>query len=247
MQLNKGGNAPLPGDRVDVTLTFDRRPKDADIDVSAYMLRSDGKVRGDADMVYFGQLKAPGVSLDLAASRFSISTGEIAADVDKVSICVVVDGEPASTLGAISMAIAGGPSFRLDVSDAPEAAIILADIYRRNGEWKVRAVGQGFTGGMAPLARSFGMDVAEDTADTADAAPAPAPAPAAAISSGPVSLKKVTLKKEGSVMHPLHNRLEQHRVVCTDALGCGSGKDGEPLCQIPDGLHGVGLGSSGAG
>lgn len=192
MQINKGGNAPVPGTDVDVRLAFDLTPEGADIDVSAYLLRADGKVRGDEDMVYFNQRSAPGITLDEDGTRFVLDTDLIAADVEKIAICVVVDGRPASSLGAMEMTVGNEVTFRHDVSTSPEAAVILAEIYRRNGGWKVRAVGQGFTGGMAPLARSFGMDVSDETTP-AEPAPTPAPPP------GPVSLKKVTLRKEGSV------------------------------------------------
>ncbi|MFZ3481633.1 TerD family protein [Sphingomonas sp. 3-13AW] len=186
MQLTKGGNAPLKDRSVNLRLSFDKQPAGADIDVSAYLLRADGKVRGDADMVFFNQPSAVGIQLQ-NGNAFSIGTQELPSDVEKIAICVVVDGRPASALGAIQMSTSDGISFRHDVSDAPEAAIILAEVYRRNGEWKIRAVGQGFTGGMAPLARSFGIDVNEEP--VVQAPPPPAP----------VSLKKVTLKKEGKV------------------------------------------------
>lgn len=187
MQLSKGGNAPLPDAEIGIGLSFDNVPQGADIDVSAYLLRADGRVRGDEDMVFFNQRSAPGIRLDAKGTHFALRTDQVAADVEKIAICVVVDGQPASTLGAIEIRAGQDISFRHDVSTSPEAAIILAEVYRRNGGWKIRAVGQGFTGGMAPLARSFGIDVNDD----------PAPAPAAP--PAPVSLKKVTLEKKGSV------------------------------------------------
>ena len=195
MQLSKGGNAPLVDTSIRLALAFDRTPEGADIDVSAYMLRSDGRVRGDDDMVFFNQRSAPGLALDADGRSFDLDTAGVATDVDKIAICVVVDGRPASSLGAIELRVGQDIVFRHDVGASPEAAIILAEIYRRNGEWKVRAVGQGFTGGMAPLARSFGMDVSDDPAP---AAPSPA-APPTPPRSAPVSLKKVTLEKKGSV------------------------------------------------
>ena len=198
MQLSKGGNAPLVDTSIRLALAFDRTPEGADIDVSAYMLRSDGRVRGDDDMVFFNQRSAPGLALDADGRSFDLDTAGVATDVDKIAICVVVDGQPASSLGAIELRVGQDIVFRHDVGASPEAAIILAEIYRRNGEWKVRAVGQGFTGGMAPLARSFGMDVSDDPAPAAPATPAPAALPTPP-KSAPVSLKKVTLEKKGSV------------------------------------------------
>jgi len=198
MQLSKGGNAPLVDTSIRLALAFDRTPEGADIDVSAYMLRGDGRVRGDDDMVFFNQRSAPGLALDADGRSFDLDTAGVATDVEKIAICVVVDGQPASSLGAIELRVGQDIVFRHDVGASPEAAIILAEIYRRNGEWKVRAVGQGFTGGMAPLARSFGMDVSDDPAPAAPATPAPA-APPTPPRSAPVSLKKVTLEKKGSV------------------------------------------------
>jgi stress response protein SCP2/uncharacterized protein involved in tellurium resistance len=192
MQLAKGGNAPLTNKHVALNLRFDRQPEGAEIDVSAYMLRTDGRVRDDGDMIYFNQLAAPGIALDPESSRFVLRTDEIAPDIERIAICVVVDGRPASSLGSVEIAIPDGPAFVHDVSDALEAAIIMAEIYRRSGEWKIRAVGQGFAGGMAPLARSFGMEV-DDESPAVPGAPPPPPPPA------PVSLKKVTLEKQGSV------------------------------------------------
>ena len=196
MQLSKGGNAPLAQTGFRLGLAFDHVPEGADVDVSAYMLRADGKVRGDDDMVYFGQREGAGITLSADGNGFDVDTGRVPAEVERIAICVVVDGKAASSLGAIEMKAGHDIVFRHDVSSSPEAAIIVAEIYRRNGDWKIRAVGQGFTGGMAPLARSFGMDVVDEPSADApvQAAPAPAPAPSA-----PVSLKKVTLKKEGSV------------------------------------------------
>ncbi|KAF0137516.1 MAG: tellurite resistance protein TerA, partial [Rhodospirillaceae bacterium] len=78
-------------------------------------------------------------------------------------------------------------------------AITLGKIYRRNGQWKFRAVGQGFAGGLAPLARQYGVDVVDKAPDKAPASPPasgqkePVPPPVPR----PVNLAKVTLEKCG--------------------------------------------------
>ena len=178
MQLSQGGNAAVPTGALDVMVTFDARPAGLDVDISAYLLDASGKVRGDADMIFYNQPASPegAVRLDPAAGRFAIDPMRLPAAIERIAICVVVDGAAAGSLGAITLAVAGGPSFRHDVAGTAEAAIILADLYLRQGQWKLRAVGQGFAGGLAPLARSFGIDVADEPAP----APAPLPAPAAA-------------------------------------------------------------------
>jgi tellurite resistance protein TerA len=76
-----------------------------------------------------------------------------------------------------------------------ETAVIVAEFYRRNQEWKLRAVGQGFVGGLGPLARSYGVDVADDPeAEPPAPIPTPTPVPAPA---RPVRLEKITLEKKG--------------------------------------------------
>ncbi len=84
-----------------------------------------------------------------------------------------------------------------------ETALIVGEFYLRNGEWKFRAVGQGFVGGLGPLARQYGVDVADDpdAARTARSRPdqtrrsacSPSPAP-----KPPIRLEKITLEKKGS-------------------------------------------------
>jgi hypothetical protein len=61
-------------------------------------------------------------------------------------------------------------AFPLATKMMPETALIVGELYRRNNEWKFRAVGQGFVGGLGPLARQYGVDVADDP-DVAEAAP----------------------------------------------------------------------------
>ncbi|MCB1825480.1 MAG: TerD family protein, partial [Candidatus Competibacteraceae bacterium] len=81
--------------------------------------------------------------------------------------------------------------------------------YRRGGEWKFRAVGQGFVGGLGPLAQQYGVDVADDPdvgaapppspiAPPPAARPAPPPSSAAPPPAKPIRLEKITLEKKGS-------------------------------------------------
>jgi len=169
MQIAKGANAPLAAGPVTAVLSFGTRPTGLDVDVSAYMLRSDGRTRGDGDMVFYNQPVSPdgAVRFDQPSSTFSIDTAALAADVERIAFCVVVDGGSADALGSITID-AGGVSFRHETAGQPEAAIIVAEAYLRAGQWKLRAVGQGFAGGLEPLARSFGIDVSDDE----EAAPA---------------------------------------------------------------------------
>lgn len=100
---------------------------------------------------------------------------------------VVTDGEGS-----------GVASYKPALGSATEAAMMVAELYLRNGQWKFRAVGQGFNGGLGPLARSFGIEVDEPEAVPPAPAPATLPAPTtppAVPPVPPISLAKITLDK----------------------------------------------------
>lgn len=206
-ELTKGGNAAVAGDAPQVAVRW--RASDArigEIDVSAFLLRADGKVAGDDGMVFYGQRGEGGVTLDRIASpagasketAFSVGFTRLPPDIERIAFTGTIHDGPATGLSfgqveAIEIAVLENGSetvrFQAPVSGSSETALILGELYRRNGAWKFRAVAQGFAGGLAPLARSFGVDIAAD-------APAPAP-PAAPVPppAAPVSLSKVTLSK----------------------------------------------------
>jgi tellurite resistance protein TerA len=100
--------------------------------------------------------------------------------------------------------------FPLATKMMPETALIVGEMYRRGGEWKFRAVGQGFVGGLGPLAQQYGVDVADDP-DAGAAPPSPAPCcrpppgphrrhprPRHHPANKPIRLEKITLEKKGS-------------------------------------------------
>lgn len=178
-------------------------------DVSAYLLGENGKVRGDEDMIFFNQPSGAGGAVEFSKTgsggRFGVDPSRLPDGVARIVFCVTADSAAgASTLGGAQSAriAVSGPSgevasFSPPLAGATEAAMTFGELYLRNGEWKFRAVGQGFNGGLAPLARSFGIDVADEPA-----APPPPPPPAAAPPpppppSAPVSLSKVSLEKKG--------------------------------------------------
>jgi tellurite resistance protein TerA len=82
-----------------------------------------------------------------------------------------------------------------------ETALIVAEFYLRNGEWKFRAVGQGFVGGLGPLAQQYGVEVADDpdvAASPTPSAPRPVVPPPSPTPAKPIRLEKITLEKKGS-------------------------------------------------
>lgn len=218
--LTQGANAALAGPSARIALDW---PTSAgSLDATAYMLTAAGKVRGDQDMIFFNQPKDALGSVAILSSAngsavFQVDTGRLPPEIEKIVFCLTVE-TPGKTMAAFdgaSLALtAGGQtiSFEPALAAANEAALILAELYKRGGVWKIRGVAQGFVGGLAPLARSFGIEVDEpapapppaqiitpppslpNTPRPAQKPPAPPPAPAPA-PARPVSLSKITLDK----------------------------------------------------
>ncbi|KTF68999.1 TerD family protein [Sphingomonas sp. HT-1] len=204
--LQQGGNAPTPGDALTIGFAWKVAPgRDVDADASAYLLTASGKVRDDADMVFYNQPEggAGGIRFVSAGGRgaFEVDLARIPSEIEKIVFCVTIHEAQAKSQtlalldGAeITVAPSGGAAalrFAPALAGASEAAMTFGELYRRNGQWKFRAVGQGFNGGLAPLARAFGIDVAEDAAPVPPPAPPPPP---------PVNLSKVTLEKAGQTV-----------------------------------------------
>ena len=217
MELSKGANTPLPSGAVTLTIRWSGLADGVeDVDVSAFLLGEDGRVRGDEDMVFYGQR----ASADGAVSIETLSTGgttvlkidpaRLAGGLARVAIAATLTANgkrPFSAVGALSLDVDGaaGPvaTFALDTAGAGEAAMILGEVYRRGDAWKFRAVGQGFDGGLQPLAEHYGVTIAESEPAVPPPSPPPAPASAGSASGagdagGPpssVNLSKVSLSK----------------------------------------------------
>ena len=220
MELQRGANTAVSAADVVVAIGYSA-PAGTEADASAYLLAENGKVRGDHDMVFFNQPNGGGGAVSFtpqpgAGGRFEVALSKLPADVAKIVLCVTIDqaGASGKTLATLSNAgidvkdRAGAviASYRPELQGASEAAMTFGELYKRNDEWKFRAVGQGFNGGLAPLARSFGIDVADESAAPPPpprAAAPPPPAPAAAPpppAAAPISLSKVSLEKKGQAI-----------------------------------------------
>lgn len=174
--LSKGQNAPLPGPDVVVSVDLP-----APADVSALLVTSAGKVRSDADFVFFNQPDGPGVSL--RDGRLHVSTAHIPADIEAVRAVITLD-DATRSFGQFTPPVtritdpSGTPLFEYVVGDlSSESVVIAVEVYLRGGVWKVRAVGQGYAGGFADLVRDHGVSV-DDEPPAPPAAPAPPVPPA---------------------------------------------------------------------
>lgn len=189
ISLVKGGNISLtkqaPGLRaVRVGLGWDARATDGsdfDLDASVFILGENGRVRSDADFVFFNQKIGAGGAVEHQGDNVtgdgdgddeivSVKLESLPADVGKLSFAVTIheaDGR-GQNFGMVSNAYirvvdAGGGAeiARYDLSEdaSTETAMIFGELYRNGGDWKFKATGQGFVGGLEPLARSFGVNV----------------------------------------------------------------------------------------
>ena len=188
ISLQKGGNVNLnkeaPGlKKLLVGLGWDPRATDGkefDLDGSVFLLNATGKARSDADFIFYNNLKSADGSVAHSGDNRSgegdgddetvtVDLDKVPADVDKISVCVTIHDAAArnQNFGMVSKAfircINGADNkeiarFDLSEDSSVETAMIFGEIYRAGSEWKFKAIGQGFAGGLAPLARSFGID-----------------------------------------------------------------------------------------
>lgn len=181
--LPKGANAAL-ADRgeVLVDLRWDL-PRD-DLDFVCFALGGDGRVPNDSWFLFYNQPIAPGGSIRLDPATSSHAS--LLLDLDQVPLhiqrCVFAatleTGSFRALSGArlIARARRAGTELSYMLADAGnEQAMIFAELYRHGTGWKLRAIGQGFAGGLAPLAEHYGVRVASET--SAPLPPAPAPSP----------------------------------------------------------------------
>ncbi|WKX69700.1 TerD family protein [Streptomyces sp. XD-27] len=178
--MTPGSNLPLPVARVAVDVTAPVR-----LDVSGLLLTADGKVRSDDDFVFYNQPTGPGVAHSASApgggDTITVDTAAVPADIDKVVVTASLDAPGATFAGTEPTAtVRGADDGAVIATFTPprlgtETALVVVEIYRRGGAWKVRAVGQGYANGLAGIATDFGVSVEEPAAPAAPAAPQMAP------------------------------------------------------------------------
>ncbi|MFG2774429.1 TerD family protein [Streptomyces sp. NPDC048350] len=171
------------------------------IDVAALLLTETGRVRGDADIVFHGAPVHPSGAVRLLGEDGGtvwLEGGLTAIEAEISRVLVVGSTESGAMRDARGLSVEAlapdlTPVARYDVTDAGgETAMVLAELYRRAGGWKFRAVGQGWLNGLAGLARDYGVDVADEPsapggaqAPVAFQPPTQAPAPVQAPPSVP--------------------------------------------------------------
>ncbi|MFF2039806.1 TerD family protein [Kitasatospora sp. NPDC058170] len=177
--MTQGGNAPLTAARVTVEVTAPKA-----LDVSGLLLTDAGKVRSDADFVFFNAPHGPGVTHRPASGgtpdAITIDTAAVPAGITKIVVTASPDEAGATFAGIEPTAtVRDADTGQVLVTFTPpqlgrETALIVVEVYQRGGAWKVRAVGQGYANGLAGIATDFGVSVEDEPAPAA-AAPVAAP------------------------------------------------------------------------
>ncbi|GAA4314460.1 MULTISPECIES: TerD family protein [Klenkia] len=189
VSLSKGGNVSLTKEAPGLTaalvgLGWDARTTSGnafDLDASALLVDAGGKVLSDAHFVFFNNLTSPDGSVthtgdnltgegdgDDEALTVDLPTVPAAADKIVFAVSIYEAENRGQSFGQVRNAFIrvvnqadGVEIARYDLSEdaSTETAMIFGEIYRHSGDWKFRAVGQGYTSGLAGIARDFGVDV----------------------------------------------------------------------------------------
>lgn len=189
VSLTKGGNVSLskaaPGlTKIAVGLGWDARATDGaafDLDTSVFLLGDSGKVLTDSHFIFFNNKTSPdGAVVHQGDNTTGVGTGDdetINIDLDKVEPNVkratftvtIYDAENRrQNFGMVQNAFIrvlnrdGGVELaRFDLGEdfSLETAVVFGEVYRHNDEWKFKAVGQGFAGGLGAMAKTYGVNV----------------------------------------------------------------------------------------
>lgn len=189
VSLSKGGNVSLSKEdpnltRILIGLGWDTRSTDGaefDLDASAFLLGAGDRVPSDGDFIFYNNLRSADGSIEHTGDNrtgegdgddeaLKVELTRIPADIQKITVAATIhDGEGRrQNFGMVSNAFirivndaTGREIARYDLSEdaSTETAMIFGEVYRHNSEWKFRAVGQGYKGGLSPLARNFGVNI----------------------------------------------------------------------------------------
>lgn len=188
VSLSKGGNISLskeaPGIKhIRIGLGWDARVTtgtDFDLDASVFLLNGQGACRDDKDFIFYNQLKSQDGSVEHTGDNLTgegegddevikVDLSRVPADVDKIAVSVTIHESQArnQNFGQVENAFARIVNeedkkevVRYDLSEdySVEDAMIFCELYRHGDEWKFRAIGQGFSGGLADLAKKYGLN-----------------------------------------------------------------------------------------
>ncbi|PXX42493.1 TerD family protein [Undibacterium pigrum] len=190
ISLQKGGNVNLSKtdpnlNNVLIGLGWSSRASDGhdfDLDASLFMVGESGKVRSDNDFIFYNQLKSTCGSVEHTGDNktgagdgddeaIKLTLSLVPAEIKRLVVAVTIHdaGVRKQNFGQVHDAYirivnneTNGEIARFDLSEdySTETAMVFGEVYRHNGEWKFKAVGQGFAGGLSALATQHGVQIA---------------------------------------------------------------------------------------
>jgi tellurium resistance protein TerD len=190
ISLQKGGNISLdkiaPGiSKCLIGLGWDSRSTDGadfDLDASAFMLNENGKIVSDQHFIFYGALTSPCRSIQHTGDNLTgdgdgddesikIDLAAVPSNINKIVVGVTIHEAKARSqnFGQVSNAFmrvvdekSSEEVVRYDLSEdySTETALIFGELYRYNNDWKFRAVGQGYEGGLNAMATNYGVNIA---------------------------------------------------------------------------------------
>ena len=184
MQITQGQRLPLSSigisDRLTVAVSIQ---SSHEIDVACFGLDQQSKLSDDRFMVFFNQPCAPADAIRLIGpGQFEIHLSALPATIDRLVFTAAIDGAGAmKDISSSRFAISGPGAPNAATCEfagstfSVEKAIMVADIYRKGGEWRMLANLQGFKEGLSALVRHFGGEVSDEPAPAAPAPTAPPP------------------------------------------------------------------------
>lgn len=221
MHLISGQNIALSATSLSIHLLNKNNTSQLTIDPSLFLLQSNDKIKQDADFVFFNNQNRPDVGIALNNNDFTVDLTKISADIVKLVFALTItDGvsrrQSFELVNEVSLLIRDTQTqqiiatFPLATAGMKETALIMGELYWRNGQWKVRALGKGFVGGLQPLAQLYGVTIGEgESHSVAQEVTTPPPAPAIETPPPKLSLSKINLSKKGDGIS-LEKKSKQH-------------------------------------
>jgi stress response protein SCP2 len=184
-QMSMGGNIAVPAATVRATLRWTAGPGVPDVDASGLLLEDNGEVGSDSDFVFYNQPVHHSGSVRLgeqtpppqASESIDVYLSGVPADCQRIVFAASADGGTFGQVPDLQLVLSdlasGQPIAFFPMQATGETAFVSAELYRREGGWKFRAIGQGYASGLAGLAGDFGIDVGEAEPAGAEASAAP--------------------------------------------------------------------------
>jgi tellurium resistance protein TerD len=153
--------------------------QDFDLDTSIFLLNASGKVSSEKDFVFFNNLEGGNGSVihegdNLTGEgegddeRIKVDLSIVPAEVEKIAFTITIHegeerrqnfGQVSNAFVRVVNATSNEELVRYDLGEdfSIETAVVVAELYRHNGEWKFNAIGSGYQGGLASLVKDYGL------------------------------------------------------------------------------------------